>query len=116
MAIFPYKKTFPVADNTTVILKIKFPDPGTAGYHSIDIAGPNDKKAYNECSVTLGIGKDLKKERTIVFSKVNNMDIDNEDVSVKYYLNDILVQEHTNKKNIDYSPIIKVTINFIDNE
>lgn len=116
MAIFPYKKNYAVSDDAVVKLKIKFPDAGTAGYHSIDIPGPDDKEAYNECEIPLGTGKQLKKERTIIFSKVSNMNINVETVRINYFLNDVLILEHTNTKQIDYSPMIKLTINFIDHE
>lgn len=110
--VFQYKINYPVADTSDVIFKVVFPDPGTAGYHLIDIAGPVDKEDYNECSLNLGKGVDLKKERSVVFSKLTNMKSDCEIVRANYYLNDVLIQKHSNPKATDRSPMIKLTINF----
>ncbi|MFM7851186.1 MAG: hypothetical protein ACKO96_04530, partial [Flammeovirgaceae bacterium] len=65
MPIFKYKQEIAVKGTDDVILKIDLIDPGSAAHHLIDLPGSDDKEVVSSCTVTLGKGKALKKERTI---------------------------------------------------
>lgn len=114
MPIYPYTKVYSIGDDEIATLVVKFPDNGTAGSHLIDIPGQDDFDEFNEFSREIGNGKELKKERTIVFSEIGNMDKNNNYVKADYYINDELIVNHSNEKKEDRSPMIKLTINFID--
>jgi hypothetical protein len=112
MPIFRYRKNIQVQDEEDIILKIKLIDPGSAAHHLIDIPGPNDKDAINACTVKLGQGIDLKKERTLIFSSPVNIDPNTNEIQLDYYINDSLIQHHSNSKTVDVSPQIILTLNF----
>jgi hypothetical protein len=112
MPIYRYKHRRPVKDQEEVILKIQLLDQGSAASHLIDIPGPNDNDALNSCTVVLGRGRDLKKERTLIFSSPVNVDPNVNDIQLEFYLNDEMIQHHTNPKTVDVSPQIIMTLNF----
>ncbi|MES2655822.1 MAG: hypothetical protein V4620_09555 [Bacteroidota bacterium] len=113
MSVFRYLKQFNVNDQDEVIIKIELPDVGSASHHLIDIPGNMDLSGLNSCSIQLGKGLKLKTERTLVFSKPFNIDPNNEQININYYINDVLLQSHSNLKSVDLSPQIVLTIQFI---
>ncbi|MEJ0055233.1 MAG: hypothetical protein WDN75_06005 [Bacteroidota bacterium] len=84
-----------------------------AAPHIIDIPGPHDKDGLNDCEVSLGIGSTLKTERTLVYSKPVNVDYNNDSIRVKYFIDNVLVLEHSNLKSVDVSPQIVLKLTFI---
>lgn len=113
MAVFRFNITVKVNENEDVYLETNHPSHGTASYTLIDVPGNNDMETTNENKILLGKGKDLFQERTIVFSKVVNMDVNNSDVKFNLLINSNEIVVHSNPKNIDASPQIKVNLNFI---
>jgi hypothetical protein len=112
MPVFKYEKTIRVGNNDDVVLTVRFPDAGTTAVHNIDIPGPNDIDKVNEFTQPLGKGAGLKVERTIVFTKAANLDANVANVRVEYLVNGKLEQSHSNTKDEDPSPQIKLKLTF----
>ena len=113
MSLFRYSKKIIVKDQDQVFLKIELPDQGTASHHIVDIPGNNDLTGLDNCTLLLGEGLTLKTQRTLVFSKPFNIDPNNDDVKINYYINDELIQVHSNPKSVDLSPQIVLSLQFI---
>lgn len=113
MPLFRYPRTQAVADDETVILKIVLPDPGSASHHIIDLPGPDDLEGDGDIEIALGTGAELKVERTIIFSNPVNVSPHVTEVRIQYFLNDKLIVDHSNKKSVDVSPQLKVTLKFV---
>ena len=110
--MYKYEIEITVDDNEDVTMSIELPDQGTATHTTIDLPGSADLQCTNECTENIGKGADLKKERTVVFTKAVNMDIDNDLVRVNYLVNGKVIVKHENPKSQDESPLIKININF----
>lgn len=113
MPLFKYPHTEVVSDNETVVLKILLPDPGSVSHHIIDLPGPDDLEGDGAIEIPLGTGAQLKIERTIIFSNPVNVSPHVTEVRIQYFLNNKLIVDHSNKKSVDVSPQLKVTLNFI---
>ena len=114
MAVFKYNEIVAVKADEDVYLTIKHPSVGTASHSIIDLPGDNDLEAVNEAKLFLGKGATLLNERTVVYSKVVNMDANNQNVEIQYLINDIIRIDHSNPKSIDPSPQIKINFIFIE--
>jgi hypothetical protein len=112
MAVFRYNKTVNISKDDDVYLNIVHPSKGTASYTLVDIPGDGDMETTNEAKLYLGKGKDLLVERTVVYSKVVNMDENNLEVKINFLINNNDIETHTNPKSIDPSPQIKMNIIF----
>ena len=114
MAFYDYKIELPAHSDVDIALEFLLPDPGSAAHHVIDLPpGFSDYQCVDSCSKTLGKAGNLKIERTVIFSKAVNLDINNPDVNIRYLINGNLILNHTNPKSIDPSPLIKVNITFV---
>lgn len=112
MPLYKYDHTVSVTDEQPVYLKVKLPDSGSTAHHIVDLPGPNDTEAINDFQTYLGTGAELKKERTIIFTKAANISSTTADVKVNYYINDELLEPHSNPKTEDPSPQIKLKLIF----
>jgi hypothetical protein len=120
MAVFNYTADFRLGDEEAAILSVRIPDPGTAAHHVVDLP-PNetDFNAVDQFSRFIGHGFTLKKERTVIFSKVVNLDSGNQSVNAKYFINgvELITRDgakfHSNPKSLDPSPLIIVNVFFV---
>lgn len=112
MPVYKYPVSITVKPAEKVVLRVEFPDVGTAAPHDIDMPGPNDLDRFNEFEEELGRGSDFIDDRIIVYSKPVNFDQHNPQIKVNYYINEVLEVEHTNTKSADPTPQIKVTFSF----
>lgn len=122
MPTYKYVKTKKLKPTDKVELRIQFPqgEQGRAADHEVDLPGPNDQEAYNQCVVALGKGKDLIDDRVVVWSGIYNMLSSYDTVAVNYFV-DLNGQKstralvkHSNPTEEDQSPIVKLTVLFKD--
>lgn len=114
MAVFRYNVSVNVKKDNIVEFTIKHPSNGTASHTIIDLPGEKDLEATNEQTLELGEGKKLLEQRTVVYSKVVNMDENNTNVEIQFLIDDQIIVDHSNPKSIDPSPQLKININFIE--
>jgi hypothetical protein len=112
MPIYRYSSAIEVADTDDVILSASFPDPGTASHNIIDTQINNDFEELNDFSVSLGKGADAKKERTLIFTNAVNMDENNLNIKINYFVNGKIIVTHSNLKSLDNNPQIKINLTF----
>jgi hypothetical protein len=91
--------SFAVKDNDDVKMTIRFVSNGNTGHTVINVPGNNDPEIPNEGSVSLGKGRDLRGEKTISFSDIVNLVPEEDTIVVQYFINDVLLQEHSNLKS-----------------
>ena len=113
MPVYRYSNTVALKEDENAILRVAFGELGSTAHHVIDIPGPNDKQALDQCVENLGTLDELAKERTLIYTKAVNINPNSEDVKLKYFINEQEVANHSNPKNVDPSPLIIVTLRFI---
>ena len=113
MAIFKYDVTKMVNSEEKVYLKIVHPKVGTVSKTVVDLPHNDDLEAENEAVLFLGTGTELEKERTLIYTKLTNLNENDLNVELEYYLNDQIVVEHSNPKNIDPTPQLKTRVKFV---
>lgn len=103
---------YAVADETQVIFSVEFISNGNTGQTGINVPGPNDKDISNSGSAIIGIGADLRSEKTICVSDVANLIPEEDEIVIHYKLNDDIIQIHRNDKAEEERPIIVLIIKF----
>ena len=112
---YRYKNlSFAVADNEDVNFTLEFVSDGNMGDTIINIPGDDDPEIENAGTVSLGKGKDLRSESTVVFSSLSNPIPEEDTVKIFYKINGEILKEHTNKKSEEKNPIIVLIIKFTE--
>ena len=104
--------SFNVADEEPVYLEVRFISDGNSGPTVINIPGPHDPEIPRDGTVYIGKGSDLRGPETIIFSVLNNMVLEEDEVRVRYYLNGEFLEEHENKKEESDRPIVVLFVKF----
>lgn len=110
---YRYKNlTFPISDDKEVILEVEFVSDGNTGQTVINVPGPNDKEINNSGSKSIGKGSDLRGDSTICFSDIANLIPEEDEIRIRFKINDELIVEHVNQKSEEERPIIVLSIKF----
>jgi hypothetical protein len=112
MPIYRYSKTISLKKDETATLHVIFEEQGIAAHHLIDLPGPNDKQALDQCSVDIGTLQTLEAERTLIFTKAISINPNATEIPITYKINNKTIVKHTNPKTEDPSPQIIVTLRF----
>jgi len=110
---YNYKNlSFPVADDTEVSLEVIYVSDGNSSHTVINKPGDDDPELQDQGTVVIGKGKDLRAETTYVVTVLNNILPQEDTITVKYKINKVDIQTHTNAKTDTQNPIIILQINF----
>ena len=112
MPIYRYSNTVSLKKEEVATLDISFGQAGITAHHIIDLPGPNDKQALDQCTEQLGTVDYLKKERTLIFTKAISINPNATSIDIEYEINGNSVVSHSNLKSDDPSPQIIVTLVF----
>ena len=104
--------SFAIADETEVNFTVDFISDGNSGQTTIDVPSNFDPELEDSGTVFIGKGKDLRNENTICFSNIDNKIPEEDEIRVRYKINGILIQEHSNPKSEEERPIIILKIKF----
>lgn len=105
-------KTAKVEKEKPVIIRIEFPDPGTEGPTFVNVPGINDIPIINEENREIGTYETLKAGPTIITARPKNFADHIDSVKYNIYINNVLIVEHKNAKEVDPTPTIIVLLNF----
>lgn len=103
---------FPIGDDETANFTVEFISDGNRGHTTIDVPGSNDPEIPGEGTVIIGKGKNLRGERTVSFSIVENRAAMEEEIRVRYLINGKQILEHINPKSESERSRIALSINF----
>ena len=110
---YRYKNlSFALADDAEAIFSVKFISDGNSGHTVINIPGDNDPEIQNEGEVSLGKGKELRKEKTVSFSSFWNLISQVDEIRVQFKINNQLLVEHANSKIEEERPFVVLNIDF----
>ncbi|AEV31030.1 hypothetical protein Oweho_0003 [Owenweeksia hongkongensis DSM 17368] len=113
--IYRYKDlTKVVQKEEHVTLTVEFVTDGNTGVTAVNIPGPNDPTILNEGSANIGKGKDLYSELTACVTDVANPIPEEDTITVRYFINEDLLLEHTNAKSVSDQPMIILMIKFVE--
>jgi hypothetical protein len=113
MKIFRYKNlTFPVGNDVDVNFTVEFISDGNSGLTLIDVRGNLDPIVQDSGTVFIGKGKDLRREATFCCSNIDNKIPQEDEIRIKFKINDVLIKEHSNLKTEDERVIIILKIKF----
>ncbi len=104
--------SFAVADDEEVNFSVEFISDGNTGYTVINVPGDNDPEIDDEGTILLGRGRDLRGEATISFSSLVNPIPEEDEIRVKYKINNQLLVEHANPKSEVERPNVVLVIRF----
>lgn len=111
--IYRYKDlSFSVGENEAVNFKVEFISDGNIGTTTITTPGPLDPIIYNTGSALLGTGRDLKDDSTVSFSVISNPAPLEDEIRIKYYINNKVILEHVNLKEVASQVHIILVIKF----
>ncbi|PIQ30262.1 MAG: hypothetical protein COW63_10160 [Bacteroidetes bacterium CG18_big_fil_WC_8_21_14_2_50_41_14] len=98
--IYRYRNlSFKVPDETEVLLMVEFISDGNLGHTAINVPGSGDSEIENSGSVNIGIGSNLRGDKTTVSTEVANLIPQEDEIRVAYRLNGQLIKEHVNLKS-----------------
>ncbi|MBI2419771.1 MAG: hypothetical protein HYV28_18055 [Ignavibacteriales bacterium] len=110
---YRYKNlSFPVSDETEVLLTVSFTTGGTFGHTVADVPSINDPELPDGGTVSLGKGKDLRDDSTVIASVLGNLTPQIDSLGIKYEINGQTIQVHQNPKSEEEHPIVMLTIKF----
>ena len=104
--------SFPVADDTDVNFTVEFVSDGNAGHTAINVPGPNDPQIEDSGTKWIGKGRDLRADTTFVATDVANLAPQEDEIRIRYKINDQLIVEHSNPKSEEQRPMIYLFIKF----
>lgn len=114
---YRYKNlTHALADDEEANFTIKFISDGNMGQTVINVPGDNDPEIEDEGTVLLGTGEDLRGEKTVSFSTIQNPVPEEDTISIEYSINDTVLVEHENDKQESENPFIVLVIEFPEPE
>jgi hypothetical protein len=90
--------TFPIKDDENAIFTVKYISDGNYGDTVINIPGPDDPEILDAGSISIGKGSDLRPDTVFVISEISNPVPEEDSIKVEYYINDKLLQAHSNLK------------------
>ncbi|OAB79564.1 hypothetical protein [Cochleicola gelatinilyticus] len=103
---------FPVDDATEVKLTVEFLSDGgiaeTLIYRSIG----NNPKISDSGTELIGTGAELRGKITICITEATNSNLNEDEIRVRYLLNDTLMVEHHNLKSEEINPTIILFLKF----
>ena len=103
---------FPVEDEKEVIFTIEFISDGNSGHTAINVPGPDDPEIEDEGSTPIGKGKFLRKDTTVIVSDIANLIPGEDEIRIRYKLNDKIIVEHFNPKSEADRPLIIIFVKF----
>lgn len=103
---------FIVVDDEDVWFTIEFVSDGNTGETFVDIPGEDDPNISDEGTVLLGKGADLRSEITVCVSDIANPIPEEDEIIVRYKINDQILVEHKNPKTESERPWIVLSIQF----
>ena len=110
---YNYKSlSFPVEDNKKVYLIVKYVSDGNSSHTVVNKPGHNDPEIVDQGQVLIDIGANLRSETTYVVTSLDNFIPDEDTIALDYYLNEQLIQRHSNPKSESDEPIVILHINF----
>jgi len=91
--------SYTVADDSDVYFTVEYLSDGNSGLTSVDVPGTLDPEIKNAGKVFIGKGKDLRGEATYVSSNIDNKVSQEDEIRVKYLINNEELVEHHNLKS-----------------
>lgn len=104
--------SFTVAANEDVTFRVEFISDGNSGPTAITTPGPYDPTIQNANSAYIGKGENLRGISTSVSSLISNLNLHEDEIRVKYYINNVLLLEHSNLKSESSQSSIELIIKF----
>ena len=104
--------SFEVTDDTNVNFTVEFISDGNTGQTLINVPGPVDPEIQDSGTKFIGKGKDLREDTTICFSDIANLIPEEDEIRIRYKINEQLIIEHENSKSEEKRPIIILFIKF----
>ncbi|MCD4832686.1 MAG: hypothetical protein K8R31_02750 [Bacteroidales bacterium] len=104
--------SFAITDEEEAKFTVEFISDGNEGQTVINIPGDKDPEIDDEGTVSLGKGKDLRSDTTISFSDMSNALPEEDEIRIRYKINNRTIKEHVNKKSVEDKPIIILFIKF----
>lgn len=105
--------SFAVADETKVNLTVKYISDGNMGNTAINVPGALVPDIPNSGTQFIGKGSELRGDKTVVSTVVENLIPNEDEIRIEYWLNDQLLQEHVNSKSVADRIIIILSIKFV---
>jgi hypothetical protein len=110
---YRYKNlSFPVDNDTNVNFTVEFISNGNSGLTLIDVPGQTDPEIKDSGTAFIGKGQDLRNEATYCISNIDNKIPQEDEIRIKYKINDVLIVEHSNLKSEAERVDIILKINF----
>jgi hypothetical protein len=110
---YNYKNlSFPIEDGKKVFLIVKYISDGNSSHTVINKPGHNDPELEDQGKVLIDLSNNLRDETTYVVTALDNFIPDEDTITLEYYLNELLIQRHSNLKSVTESPMIILHINF----
>ena len=103
---------FPVADETDVILDVKYISDGNSSNTLIYTPGIDDRNLQGQGKINIGKGKQLRAQTTYITTNLNNPVPHVQNIKVEYKLNGELIISHSNPVSETRSAIINLDIDF----
>ena len=117
MAIYRYNVDYPATNDQSISITVEHLDEGTGSSHVINLPNTNsdiDHLFNNESTVDVGKSSVFKNEDIKIYSKALNIDSAQDKVALAYFVNGTKVVDHSNPKEEDTTPRIKITLKIIE--
>lgn len=103
---------FAAADETDVILEVKYVSDVNSSHTVINRPGDVDLDLDGQGTITIGKGKELRGETTYITTSVDNIAPQVENIRVQFKLNGQEIVLHSNPRSETPSPIIILHLTF----
>lgn len=104
--------SFSVADETPVEFRVELVSDGNQVQTLVNVPGPDDPEIEDNGTVSIGTGQKLRSDTTIVISDIMNLIPEENTITINYFVNDVLLVEHTNPKSDSERPFVILYIKF----
>ncbi len=103
---------YPVADDTDLNFTVEFISDGNSGITTIFVPGNPKPEIEDAGTVFIGKGSQLRGEIIVCVSDLANPVPEEDEIRVKYKINDTLIVEHHNLKSEEERPIVILFLKF----